>query len=259
MSKQNKSVSKDSQNVAKRKRQDDPSDVEPRRRRKREKTTTASQPQRPKQIDNDDSVAGMDASILADHFAKRVRTHFPDSSSIEHQDLYLPTRAFRDTTEFGPRHIASNLPSFLATFTKGGEEELSSCSPGLGPHTLIITSSGIRTADVARELRRFNREKSQVGKLIAKHMKLKDNIEYMQKTQVGIAISTPLRFKDLLDHGALKVDNVKRIVVDGSYQDEKMRTIFDLGELWRPLAELLNREEIKAKYGGEGGIEIMVF
>lgn len=259
MSKQNNSMNKETKSAAKRKRQDDTTEAEPRRRHKRENVTAATQPQRPKQTDNDRSVAGMDASLLADHFAKSVRKHFPSSSSIEHQDLDLPTRAFRNTTEFGPIHIANNLPSYLTTFTKGGEEELSSCSPGRGPHTWIITSSGIRTADVARELRGFNREKSQVGKLIAKHMKLKDNIEYMQKKQVGIAISTPLRIKDLLEHGALKVEDVRRIVVDGSYQDEKKRAIFDLEELWRPLVELLNREEIKARYGEDGGIEIMVF
>lgn len=247
--------------VGKRKRDDNVAggDTQPPSKR----INTLNPPQRPKQSDCDETIAAMDPSLLADHFAKAIRKHFPNNSSLEHEDLYLPTKAFRDTSNFDQTHVATNLPEFLTKFTRGGVEELSTCGKEDGPHTLVITSSGIRTADVARELRVFNKESSQVAKLIAKHMKLKDNIKYLQKTRVGIAISTPMRIRDLLKAGALKMDNVRRIVVDGSYQDEKKRSIFDLDELCLPLLDLLNQDEIKTRFSTkasvESPLEILVF
>lgn len=222
-------------------------------------TKKTSLPKRPIQTEADEAIASMGPSLLADHFAKSIRKEFPDSSSLELEDQYLPTKAFRDTTAFDKTHVAPNLPDFLEKFTENGKDALVHCEEGSGPHTLVITSSGIRTADVARELRVFNSAECQVAKLIAKHMKLKANVEHMKKNRVGIAISTPMRLRDLADADALKLEDVKRIVVDGSYKDEKKRSIFELNELFCPLVELLNRIEIRQRYGSATPVEIMVF
>jgi protein CMS1 len=203
----------------------------------------------------------MDPSLLADHLAQTVRKHFPKSSAIELEDQYLPTKAFRDTTNFDKPHIAANLPTYLETYTKNGKDDLTVCKEEARPHTLVIASSGIRTADLARELRSFGSEKCQVAKLVTKHMKLKDNIEYMKKTKVGIAISTPMRFRDLVEEKAMKTEGIKRIVIDGSYKDEKQRTIFHMAELFNPLISFLNREDIRTRYGTDvdDPVEILVF
>lgn len=218
-----------------------------------------SQPQRAPQTEYDEAIALMNPSLLADHFAKSIKKHFPDSSSLEMEDLYLPTKAFRDTSGFDKPRIVRNLSGFLENAIDKGKDGLVHCEKGAGPHTLVVTSSGIRTADLARVLRVFNSTESQVAKLIAKHMKLKDNVKHMKKNQVGIAISTPMRLRDLIDADALKLEDVKRIVVDGAYKDEKRRSIFEIKELFRPLVELLSREELKQRYGSATPVEIMVF
>ena len=57
--------------------------------------------------------------------------------------------------------------------------------------------------------------------------------------------------------GALKTENLARIVIDGSYLDAKKRSIFDMTETFVPLANLLARDEIKSNLGK--GVQVMVF
>lgn len=241
----------------KRRREDDDLEERPTKKAIQSETEESKSPQRPKETQSDVAVASLDPSLLADYFAKAVRKHSPDSSSIELEEQYLPTKAFRNTTSFDKDHVAANLPEFLEKFTENGRDALVKCE-NFETHTLVITSSGMRTADVARELRGLNSAECHVAKLIAKHMKLKDNVTYMKKYPVGIAISTPMRLRDLADtDDALKLGLVKRIVVDASHKDEKKRSIFEMNELFLPLVEFLNRAEFRQRYGT--GVEILVF
>jgi protein CMS1 len=58
----------------------------------------------------------------------------------------------------------------------------------------------------------------------------------------------------------MKTSGIRRIVVDGSYKDEKKRSIFEMEELFRPLLALLNMEQIRKRYGAEEDkVEILVF
>lgn len=201
----------------------------------------------------------MDSTLLSDLFAKCMRRCLPNSSPLELEEQDVPTKAFMNTTTYEKPRTAANLPDFLEKFSGVGKEELSSCEGETMPHTLVVTSSGIRTADLTRELRAFNTKDCKVGKLIAKHMKLKKNIQFMKETKVNMAISTPMRMKDLIDADALKVEGVKRILIDGSYRDEKTRTIFEMDELFLPLVGLLNVEAVRQRYGAQDSIDILVF
>ncbi|KAI1611251.1 U3-containing 90S pre-ribosomal complex subunit-domain containing protein [Exophiala viscosa] len=212
-----------------------------------------------RQTSVDDTIALMDPALLADHFAKCIRKALPNSSAIELEESYLPTKSFHNTTTFEQPRTGPNLPAFLEHFSKIDKAKLSASEEKGSPHTIIVTSSGIRTADLTRDLRGLNTEKSKVAKLIAKHMKLKDNIEYMQKTNVGIAVGTPMRIKDLIDADAIRTDRIQMVVVDGSYRDEKKRTIFEMDDLFRPLMVLLNLDRLRQRYGAEGQADILVF
>ena len=60
--------------------------------------------------------------------------------------------------------------------------------------------------------------------------------------------------------GSLKLDELKRIVIDGSYVDQKQRGIFDMKETHMPLLQLLTRAEFRERYGAKDKkIEILVF
>lgn len=60
--------------------------------------------------------------------------------------------------------------------------------------------------------------------------------------------------------GALKLEALERIVIDGSYIDQKKRGIFDIKEVHFPLLQLLTRPELRERYGAEkNGVKILVF
>ena len=100
--------------------------------------------------DIDESIAKMDPSLLADHIAKKVKWAFRELSIVELEDKHLPQNFFFDTTDFElPRNL-DNLPPFLERFSQSAERlSGSSGTPG-SPHTLVISASGLRAADVTR-------------------------------------------------------------------------------------------------------------
>lgn len=216
-------------------------------------------PAQQRSISHDEAISKRDPVLLADFFAQKIAKHYGDSTTLEQQDIGISTDWIRDTTDFESPHTADSLPSFLERFVNGGKDVLTN-SPSEGtPSTLVISSSGIRVADVVRELKDFNNTTTKVAKLIAKHQKLKDNIDYLSKTKVGIAVGTPARLKDLIQQQALKVTNLKAIVVDASYLDEKRRGLADMSEVFKPLVELLSHQDVKARMEDSDGAKLLVF
>lgn len=203
-------------------------------------------------------MAAMDPRLIVDHFAKAIRKHFKDCTAVELEDKYLPARAFLDTTPFSQDRSLDHLAQYLETFA-GGRENLTKPVQRSQPHTLVICPSGIRAADVTRTLRTFRTDESAVAKLFAKHLKLKDTIDYVGKTKFGFGIGTPVRLNDLIAADAMHLHALERIVIDGSYLDEKRRTIFSMKEVFSPMLELLHRPDVSQGYGKEGGIQILVF
>lgn len=63
---------------------------------------------------------------------------------------------------------------------------------------------------------------------------------------MGIGVGTPARLSDLIESGTLNLNELERVVVDGSYIDQKQRGIFDMKEMLFPLLQFLNRSELKA-------------
>lgn len=57
----------------------------------------------------------------------------------------------------------------------------------------------------------------------------------------------------LISLGALSSSGLERVVIDCSHIDKKSRGIFDMRETQRPLMALLNRSELKSRYGDGGG------
>lgn len=96
---------------------------------------------------------------------------------------------------------------------------------------------------------------------------------------MGFGVGTPVRLIDLIDSGALdsflslvsamlltgalgalKLTEVKRIVIDASHIDQKKRGIFDMKEIYLPLLKLLTRSELRERYGAKKDkIQILAF
>ncbi|KAL2866027.1 uncharacterized protein BJX67DRAFT_152550 [Aspergillus lucknowensis] len=228
-----------------------------------------------------EAIGKMDGRLLADHFVQKAKLHNKELTAVELNDLSVPDSAFLDTSSFEPPRTLEKLPNFLKTFSPKGID-LSHSSEQKGTlHTLVISPAGLRAADVVRALRTFQTKESPIGKLFAKHIKLEEAKRFLERARyahfplitlhiylactdhecrVGIGAGTPSRISDLIDSGSLKLNELRRIVIDGSYIDQKQRGIFDMKETHLPLLQLLARSEFRGRYGVKNNrIEILVF
>lgn len=238
--------------------------------------------------------AHMDPNLLADYFGAQTKRFNDDLSLVELEERRLPASAIRDTTSFETEHTLTHLPDFLRAFSApsrkaaalgeagrrltasaaddkedadggatGKKKTKAADKSGLdkgAPHTLVITGAGLRAATVTRALRVFQNKDSAVAKLFAKHIKLDEARAYVARTRMGIGVGTPRRITDLLDSGALSAGALERVVVDVSHVDVKKRGVLDMRELVPPLVDLLNRAELKERYGsGKGNVELLFY
>jgi protein CMS1 len=252
---------------AKRKRAED-ADEKPGSKRAVKKS---KQTKKPKDVDDDaldltqginHAIAHMDSRLMSDHIAQRTKRFRPDLSLVEAEDLHVPEKAIRDTSRFEKDRATENMADYIEKFAaprrkKKSGPKLSEAPEGPGrPHTLVVAGSGLRAADVTRALRRFETKECRVAKLFAKHIKLKEAVEMVKKTRMGIGVGTPQRLIDLLQHGALRDDKLERIVVDVSHIDQKKRGVLDMKETQGPLINLLAKTEFKERYGVEDGSKL---
>ncbi|KKK14343.1 hypothetical protein AOCH_001060 [Aspergillus ochraceoroseus] len=195
----------------------------------------------------DESIGKMDGRLLADHFAQKAKRHNKELTAVELSDISVPDSAFLDTSSFDAARTLEKLPDFLKAFSpnKGVDFEKASQHKGT-PHTIVVSPAGLRAADVVRSLRTFQTKESPIGKLFAKHIKLEEAKQFLDRARVAIGAGTPARISDLIDSGSLKLDELERIVIDGSDPST--------------LLKLLTRSEFRERYGAkQKGIKILVF
>ncbi|KAL4973766.1 U3-containing 90S pre-ribosomal complex subunit-domain containing protein [Aspergillus desertorum] len=213
-----------------------------------------------KGISVNEAIGKMDTRLLADHFVQKAKRHNKELTAVELSDLSVPEAAFLDTSSFTSPRTLEKLPDFLKAFSPRGVTLSDSSEQKGTPHTIVVSPAGLRAADVVRALRTFQTKESPIGKLFAKHIKLEEAKQFLERARIGIGAGTPARISDLIDSGSLKLDELKRIVIDGSYIDQKQRGIFDMKETHLPLLQLLTRSEFRERYGvKEKKIEILVF
>ncbi|CAI7575364.1 unnamed protein product [Penicillium glandicola] len=207
----------------------------------------------------DESIGKMDGRLLGDHFAQKAKRHDKELSAVELSDLSVPDSAFLDTSSFTSTRKLEQLPEFLKTFSPKGADLSKSSAKNGTPHTLVISGAALRAADVVRALRSFQTKESIVGKLFAKHIKLEEAKQFLQRARSGIGAGTPTRISDLIESGTLNLEELERIVIDGSHIDQKQRGIFDMKDTHLPLLKLLTRPELRERYGAKKGVKILVF
>ncbi|EMD90111.1 hypothetical protein COCC4DRAFT_124833 [Bipolaris maydis ATCC 48331] len=221
--------------------------------------------QRAKAIDEDDldqqlgvnhAFERMDGQLLADYVNARTRLYGQELSSVELADKFISARTVQDSTSWSEPRTTDNLSAFLKK--QAGALAPTPSKPAGAPHTIVVTLSGIRAADVCRSLKaglpKQGVQKPSVAKLFAKHLKLADQVAQLKKSKVDYGVGTPDRLVALLEDGALSTANLKRVVVDVSYIDQKKRGILDMKELHEALMKLLLRKELvgEDKQGGDG-------
>ncbi|KAH7109082.1 U3-containing 90S pre-ribosomal complex subunit-domain containing protein [Dendryphion nanum] len=242
--------------------------------------------QKAKDIDEDDldqelgvnhAFERMDSQLLADYINSRTRLYGKDLSSVELEDKFIPgiiipclkhsspsnsiiARCVKDSTSWGKPRTLDNIAAFLKQ--QSADLKPTPGKPNGAPHTLVVAASGIRSADTFRALKtglpKQGVKNPNVSKLFAKHMKIAEQVEHLTKHKVDFGVGTPDRLSALLDQKALSTANLKRIVIDVSYIDQKKRGILDMKELHEPLIKLLLREEFVGEKK-QGGNDLFVF
>jgi protein CMS1 len=205
------------------------------------------------------SIAQMNPSLLADHFAKTIKRVYKSDTDLELAERYLPSSTFMDTTSYTADRKKNVLFRFLEAVLPGSTHDLNRAAiEKASPHTIFVCPSGLRGADLVRELRTYQSADNAVAKLFAKHFKIEQQAVFLRKTRVGFGVGTPDRVKKLIEAGALKTERLERIVVDGSYLDEKKRGFWNMAELFMPMLDLLKMKEVQKKLEA-GELQVIVF
>ncbi|KAI1351090.1 U3-containing 90S pre-ribosomal complex subunit-domain containing protein [Xylaria sp. FL0043] len=193
-------------------------------------------------------IASLDNMLLADHLAQKTRRFGTDLKPVELSALDISPNAIKDSSSFSKPRNLENLPAFLEAHAKDPKALGDAPKENGSPHTIIVTGAGLRAAELARAVRKFQTKNVTVGKLFAKHIKIEDTKKFLESHRTGVAVGTPVRLNDLVESGTLKLDKLERLVVDASHIDQKKRGIMDMKETMIPLARWLCRAEFKERY-----------
>ena len=207
----------------------------------------------------DPAIGEMNQFLVADHFARTVKRCYKNETAIELEERYPPSAMFTDTSNFTADRKKDMLRTYLEFVVAGDRSKLTTTAQEkASPHTIVVCTSGIRGADLARELRTYETEGNKVSKLFAKHFKIEQQAVFLRKTRVGFGVGTPDRIVKLIETKALKIDSLARIVVDGSFLDEKNRGFWNMAEVFKPMLSLLKMKEVQEKIEAEE-LRVMVF
>ncbi|KAF2856533.1 hypothetical protein T440DRAFT_484684 [Plenodomus tracheiphilus IPT5] len=247
----------------KRKREAEPEATKDSKKAAKKAKRKEKKKQKAKEIDEDDldqelgvnhSFERLDNQLLADYVNARTRLYGKELSSVELEDKFISARTVQDSTRWTKPRTLESLPEFLISLSSNLSP--TPPKPHGSPHTIVVTASGIRAADVCRSIKaglpKHGVKDPHVAKLFAKHLKLPDQVAHLKKTKIDYGVGTPDRLVQLLDQKALTTKNLKRVVIDVSYIDQKKRGILDMKELHESLIKLLLRQEFVGKTKQDG-------
>ncbi|KAL6059693.1 cms1 ribosomal small subunit [Balamuthia mandrillaris] len=107
------------------------------------------------------------------------------------------------------------------------------------PTVLIITSSAKRACDLFRALGEFN-SAVRVGKLFTKHMKLEEQIQFLNSTVVRICVGTPHRVSQLCDASALNLSACRYLVID-MWKNPKQLSLLEMNDVKKDFFDMFTR------------------
>ncbi|KIY31682.1 protein CMS1 [Cryptococcus gattii E566] len=208
-----------------------------RRKKEKEKERRAKRRQDAGPIPSTTAPTHLATADLSSILLRSIRESFPSSSAIEIEEVLIPPANLLEPPTYpAPKADSSNafkpLQQRISELMKGKKEPKGNGAPA----AIVLGLSGLRCADIVRGVRDV-KGKGEVAKLFAKHFKLADQIKYLERTKVSIAVGTPARVGKLLAEGAIKISKNTVLLLDIGHQDSKTRTILTLpevrDELWR--------------------------
>lgn len=105
--------------------------------------------------------------------------------TVSRRVLTMLARCVQDSTSWTKPRTLDSLPEFLKSLSSNLNP--TPPKPAGSPHTIVVTASGIRAADVCRSLKsglpKQGVKDASVAKLFAKHLKLADQVAHLKKSK----------------------------------------------------------------------------
>ncbi|NXC67891.1 CMS1 protein, partial [Anhinga anhinga] len=121
---------------------------------------------------------------------------------------------------------------------------------------LVICSSALRSLELIKSMTAFKGD-CRVLKLFAKHIKIKEQINMLEKGVFHIGVGTPGRVKALVEQDGLCLNSTKYIILDWNWRDQKLRRMMDIPEIKKETIDLL--EMCIIKLCREGSVKLGLF
>ncbi|XP_026537522.1 protein CMSS1 [Notechis scutatus] len=171
---------------------------------------------------------------------KMLNEHFGAKRSvIELEELKLPDSCFlpaNDLTHSFTSYLKEICPKW-AKLRKNHTEKSSVVM-------LVICGSALRCLELIRSMATFKGD-GKVMKLFAKHLKIQEQMQMLEKEVVHVGVGTPGRIKALIQQEGLKLTSLKYFILDWNHRDQKLRRLIDIPEIKKETIDLLEMELIK--------------
>ncbi|XP_075053115.1 protein CMSS1 isoform X2 [Mixophyes fleayi] len=172
-------------------------------------------------------------NLVVQHYGKT-------RSVIELEDLKLP-----DTCFVKPNDLSHTVSSYLKEICPKWSKLSKNHKEKKSVLLLVVCSSAHRTLELIKLLIAFKGE-TKIMKLFAKHIKIKEQIERLEKNIIHVGVGTPGRIKALIKQDGLSLESLKYLVWDWNWRDQKLRRMVDIPEVKKDMVELLETGLITA-------------
>ncbi|CDH50212.1 hypothetical protein RO3G_03958 [Lichtheimia corymbifera JMRC:FSU:9682] len=157
----------------------------------------------------------------------RQRLALSKLSNIELDEQMLPEAQFVNNDNFKQsEHTLDTLPNYVKFGVMRHSKLIKAPEAKATPMVLVLTHAAVRAADLARALKPLQSETHKIAKLFAKHLKVEEQVDFLNRQPIHIGVGTPNRIKLLVEQGHLKLDALELVVVD-TEKNAKQFNVFE--------------------------------
>ncbi|KAM4699840.1 LOW QUALITY PROTEIN: protein CMSS1 [Discoglossus pictus] len=174
-----------------------------------------------------------------------LNEHFGDKRSvIELEELVIPDSCFVQSNDL-THTVSSYLKEICPKWSKLTKNHKTKKSIVI----LLVCSSAIRALEIIKLINAFKGD-TKVMKMFGKHIKIAEQITFLEKNVVHIGIGTPGRIKALIEKDGICLESLKYLVFDWNWRDQKLRRMMDIPEVKKETLDLLDAGIVSACKAG---------
>ncbi|XP_053562031.1 protein CMSS1 [Bombina bombina] len=206
----------------KKKKKQDPTQTEP----EKNADTTSKKKRRKKKTISDVLATSVPKAGAPEDLQNMILQHFQGKRSvIEMEELMIPDSCFltsNDLTHTPSSYLKEICPKW-SKLSKNHKEKKSVL-------ILIVCSSAIRALELIKLIKAFKGD-TKIMKMFAKHIKVAEQIKFLEKNVIHLGVGTPARIKALIEKDGLTLESLKYVVFDWNWRDQKLRRMMDIPEV----------------------------